>query len=261
MIDTERDLDRALEGLFAEEHGAGGAEGHGDPEELGAYLAGELGEEAAERLRNHLEGCRECTALVLDLETLAAADGPAADGVADFELAAAWRTFEERRTAAEPPAAERPVASPAGRPTRWLQAAAAVLLLSTVGLSGWVVRLRHELAAPQPNVPVLYLDQTTRSEGAGGRPAGRLELEPGADTFLLMLTPTDPREFAAYEVEILAAGGEPVWSGGGLELSEYGALRLGMSRRFLEAGEYRIRLYGVAGGVRELVDDYPVEIR
>ncbi len=263
MIDTERDLDRALAELFTEEHGDGGPEGHGDPEELAAYLAGELGEEEAERLRRHLEGCCECTALLLDLETLAAADEPAADGVADFELAAAWRTFEERRGAEEPAAAERPVASPVGRPTRWLQAAAAVLLLSTVGLSGWVVRLQQsvaELGEPQPNVPVLYLDATTRSEEAGDRPSG-LELAPGTDTFLLMLTPTDPREFPAYEVEILGAGDEAVWRGGGLELSEYGSLRLGLSRRFLAPGEYRIRLYGIAGGARELVDDYRVEIR
>ncbi len=269
MIDTDKDLDRvALDGvaldrvaldralaeLFAEQAAADGAEGHGDPEEIAAYLAGELGEEEAERLRRHLGGCRECTALVLDLETLAA-DEPAADGVADFELAAAWRTFEERRAAA-PPAAGRPATAPtARRQAGWLQAAAAVLLLSTVGLSTWVVRLRHELAAPQPNVPILYLGAATRAEGG----VGRLEADPNQDFFVLMLAP--PREFADYEVEILDPGGRQVWRGAGLVASDFGTVRLGLSRRRLPAGEVRVRLYGIAGEERQLLEDYRVEIR
>lgn len=247
MAESTTDLDRALTSLFAEEHA--GVAGHVEPEELLAYHEGELAPEDARRVRDHLEGCRDCVAALLDLETLAAPDPPRADGATDFELAAAWRTFRKS------------VDGAGRRPTlRWFQAAAAVLLASTLGLSAWVIELRQarqQSSEPRLNVPVLYVESTRGPDGFDGR----IEIPAGEESFMLFLMPTDLREFASYEVEISGTGGGLAWSGGGLELSDYGALRIGLSRRFLPTGDYRIRLYGVSGEGREPLDDFLVEIR
>lgn len=257
MTNRETDLDRSLAATFADDRAPASGE-HRTPDELFAYLAGELGEEDQERLQAHLEGCRECLDLLLDLEPLALPETPQA-GVTDLETAAAWRTLRSRLAAEK--TRERTFL-----PSRLLQVAAAVFFVSTLALSGWVIhlersaaRLRDTLAAaaaPRLNVPVVYVDSTRSEETAGG-----LEMPPGQDFLLLMMTPADPRELASYEVEILDAGERPIWHGTGLEMSDYGSLRLGLSRRFLPPGRYRIRLYGVVDGESELLEEHPLEVR
>lgn len=255
MTTRETDLDRSLAATFASDHVAAG--GHWEPDEIFAYLAGELTEEDQERLQAHLEGCRECTGLLLDLEPLAAPEEPPPSGVADLETAAAWRALRPRL------APEKTRAFP---PSRLIQVAAAVLFVSTLALSGWVIRLERSAArlrdnvaaaaAPRLNVPVVYVD-AIRSE----EPEAGIVMPPGQDFLLLMITPADPRELAAYEAEILDSEQRPVWHGTGLEMSDYGSLRLGLSRQFLSPGRYRLRLYGLVDGESELLEEHPLEIR
>ncbi len=266
MTANDQDLDRSLARLFAEQ--SADADRHLDPEELFAYLAGELSESAVEHLRQHLEGCRECVDLLLELELLAAPDAPPTDGVADLGLAATRRVISEHfageRSAAND---ERVRRSRRLRlvPGRWggiVQAAAAVFLVTTLGLSVRVAQLqrttaelRHDLEQPRLNVSVFYAD-ATRSGGVVVD-----ELPPDNDFFLLMLIPTERRVFASYEVEIRGADQRPIWSGKGLEMSAGGTLRLGLSRRFLPPGDYRVRLYGLAGQDRVQIEEYALEIR
>lgn len=147
---------------------------------------------------------------------------------------------------------------------RFAYAAAAVLLLTTLGLSGWVHRLSDrasgmraeiaELRAPRLNLPVVYLDSVRGEED----PASPSADEP----LVLMIAPEAEREYPGYAVEIADSTGEVVWNGSGLVLSDHGTLRLGLGRRFLEAGEYRLRLYGEpAGASRERIAEYPLRLR
>ncbi len=258
----DQDLDRSLATLFAEQ--PAGGNGHFEPDELFAYLAGELSDQEAEGLQDHLEGCRECLDRLLELESLAEPDPPSAEGVTDFELVAAGRAIRQRLSGE---AAKDGLRAHPGRLRSWIgggwtQAAAAVFLVTTLGLSVKVVELqrttteqRRGLEQPRINVPVLYADATRAGELAVS------ELPPGNDFFLLMLMPTETRTFADYEVEISGAGERPIWSGKGLEMSAGGALRLGLSRRFLPPGRYRIRLFGIGAEGREMIEEYPIEIR
>ncbi len=262
----DRDLDRSIAALYAERTADGGE--HRDADGLCAYLAGELPEAAAEQLRDHLEGCHQCVSQLLDLEPLATPDVPPAPGVADHDVAKFQRAVHER-LAGRPsePADERVRPRPARRPTvRWsglLKAAAAVFLVTALGLSMWVIQLqrtvadqRRHLEQPRLNVPVFYAEATRDAELVVG------ELPPGNDFFVLMLMPTELRVFASYEMEIRGAGERLIWNGEGLEMSAGGALRLGLSRRFLPPGSYRIHLYGLAeGGDREPIEEYPLKIR
>ena len=70
-----------------------------------------------------------------------------------------------------------------------------------------------------------------------------------------------PPDFAAYEVEVVGPAGDVAWTGRGLEMSPYGTFTLGLARDFLTPGkEYRVRLYGVTGDARKLLQDYQVHI-
>lgn len=253
MADAKTRLDTDLAALFAAEHVSAGAGAHEEPAALLDYLEGRLGEDEGRRVRDHLEVCRECSEALLGLETLARPDD---GGGAEFELAAAWRAFRERTA---PPAARQP--GRRGRPQTALRAAAAAFFAATVVLTWQLVRLSGELpgrAAPQVNVPVLYLEPT-RAEGGFD---ARLEPGRGAEVFVIFLLLSEPGAFAEYEVEVLGAGEEPLWTGEGLAPSRgSGSLRIALSRGFLAPGEYGIRLYGVTAAGREPIDDYRIEIQ
>lgn len=247
MTTKDQDLDRELATLFAEDAAPGD---HREADELFAYLAGELDEEARESLLAHLERCRECTARLVELEPLASPEAPREDGIADLADAAAWRSMKVRLAAEETD-----VARPARRGLGVWQAAAAVFFAATVLLSWRVAELGRSvetLAAPRANVPIVYADPV-RDEGSS------LVLPAGEELVVLALSVPAPEEHASYAVEIADAGGKVLWEARDLELSDYGTLRLALTRRYLKPGSYRLRLYGDAG--REPILDYPLEAR
>lgn len=248
MTTKDPDLDRELALLFAE--GAATGE-HPEADELFAYLAGELGEEDRERLVAHLEGCRRCTALLVEIEPLAAPDPPREDGVADLADAAAWRSMKARLVT-EKAATARPPRRGRGL---W-QAAAAVFFAATVLLAWRVAELSRsvdELAAPRANVPILYAEPT-REE------ADRVLVMP-EDVDLLVLALTASGGYPSYSVEIADAEGEVLWTQAGLRATDYDTVRLVVTRRFLGPGRYRILLFGAGETGRDAIDDYPLEVR
>ena len=93
-------LDAELKRVFAAERSEGE---HLDPDAAAAYLAGDLDADERERVARHVQRCRECAALVLDIETLTGE--PQADPeVADLDVAAAWRSLRPRLRGESPTA-------------------------------------------------------------------------------------------------------------------------------------------------------------
>ncbi len=221
-----------------------------------AYRGGALPEEER-HLQQHLMGCRECVALVLDLEAFSRPQPTDRAGISEFEVAAAWRAVRS--------AIDRDL-----KRERWHIPAtlAATFFVAALGLSTWtafehrtVAQLRRtlsELAQPQINVPIrdLYPDTTTRS----GSPRLATEVPAVARSFTLVLNLPEPQEFPAYQVEIFDSAGTAVWTGRGLEMSPYGTFTLGLTHDFLPAGEHRVLLYGLDGDRRVLIQPYTVEI-
>src|SRR5947208_7978389 len=117
-------------------------EPHPEPELLAAYHAGELTEPEERRLQDHLVGCPECAALLLDLDGLS---DPAfgAGSLAPADQEALWRSLqaEIRKEEPAPLAPVVPLRRRTLSPT-WLPALAAALLVATTGLSAWVVSLQ-----------------------------------------------------------------------------------------------------------------------
>ncbi len=238
------------------EHARAGAGEHPDTEILTAYLTTGLADEIEAEVNDHLVSCRRCTEQLLDLAPLAQPEIPR-EGVADLATEAAWREIRARLFAVE--ATPRPAAWPAVR-QRWHIAVAASLLLTTAGMSAWVARLqqskdglqRHiaELSSPQANMPIYYIGETTRS-----LEEEMIEVPAEATHFLLIFTPVELVSYPEYEVRFFDSEGREVLLVGGLELSETGGLRSGLSREQLPAGEYRITVSGFDGGRWQLLEE------
>jgi hypothetical protein len=225
--------------------------GHLDPDELAAYHAGELSPEGERRVQDHLVRCRECAALLLDLDGLGDPDFGREEVLPAGAADTIWEGVREQiRREADPlapiiPLEARRARSTALRSPRWLQALAASLLVATLSLSLWVASLQRtvqELSRPQANAPVLDLRSlTARGEGV---PPPAVAVPADARLFTVILHPPPLRSQDEYRVEIARAGGGTVWSEGGLRPNRFGSLSLILPRRDLGTGEFRIRLFG-----------------
>lgn len=232
---------------------------HPELESLLAYHSGTLPPETEQSVKNHLVGCRDCTESLLDLGSFWEAGREPAGNVADLTAVAAWRDFRARLT--EEGKKDR------GRQTwRALYPLAASLLLGVVALSFWVAGLRTsnaelrqsvaELSAVQVNPPTYYLEEVTR----GNEKGIEVELPPQLQFYQVIAVPVSTAPFSAFETEISDAAGQVIWhveSG----RSEAETLRFVFHRTQFPPGEYRMRVYGLDGGRRELVDDKRLSLR
>ncbi len=263
MSDHEPEIRQAVEEWLAGAGAHGG--GHPDAETLAAYHARELTEEDEQHVQDHLLACRECAALLLDLEGLGDPDFGREVAIPAGTEEAVWeRLRQEIREEPAPPAAVVPF-PPRRRsaPPPWLPALAAALLVAVIGLSVWVASLRRtvdELSQPEVNAPVLDLVPL----GIGQRDeavAPAAEVPTGARMFTLILSPARRGDFLDYEAEIASAGGTVVWRERGLRPNDYGSFSLTVQRDWLGTGEHRIRLFGIpSGGAREPLGEYALRI-
>jgi anti-sigma factor RsiW len=247
-----------LLGVLAEEAGAARGDHPCDDELLG-YRDGDLDPAAEGRLRDHLVGCRECTERLLDLDALSPDPAIAGGADSEIEVAAAWRDLRAGLAEEAPEAVRRSAASgAAGAPGRWraLQSLAAVLALAVVGLGLWVAQLRRDvdrLAAPQENLPILYLDEPVRATGGA---APRIASPGPGGRVLLIVTPPPDGAAARYRAVVAVEGGREVWRAGDLVPSESGTLRLLLPPRSLPPGRYELRLAGSTGDTSRLLARY-----
>lgn len=196
-----------------------------EPEELLDYLAGRLAPEDEERLGRELPASPEATRALLDLADFEAAGAAAGSRPPEVAVQAGWRELQGRL-----PDARRPWPR---RLPALLSAAAAGLLVTTVGLGTWVWRLQSELDRPIANLPSLELLAVTR---AGREPAAEL---PAGARLRLVLFPQE--RCPGYEAELEGPKSGDRLTIEGLERDEMGRLTPLLR---LEPGSYRLRLYG-----------------
>ena len=226
-----------------------GDSGHLEHGKLLAYLRGGLSEQEERSAQNHLTTCRSCTTALLDLHGLAESDTPSPEGASDFEKALAWRSFRARLAELQRDAFR--------RRARFAYAAAAAMFICVLGLSVWsAFRPSAGLDQPQRDVPLIYLDSSSTRGGDGSQPA----VPPRAGFVVLVLTPSQPTPLPEYRVEIVREDGRVTWSGGGLHMSEYGALRLAVPSSLLPPGRYSVRLYGSQDTRNQVLDSFNLEV-
>ena len=222
----------ALVATLAEEARRDAGEGPmPEPEELLDYLAGRLAPEAEQRVRRRLVASPDAARALLEVAELERAKGEAATAAtadhaapADLAVHAGWRDLKARLR-------------PAPGRRRWLTpvlaAAAAALLVTSVGLGVRVHDLQRERDQPIANLASLELAADTR---AGSVPS--IELNHGAPLRLVM-RPYD----ACQEYEAVLSSPEPGdrLTIPGLEQDELG-LVTPLVR--LEPGAYDLELFG-----------------
>ena len=256
-MNRDETLHQAIEEILVK------ADTHPDADELVAYHEGTLPRGDMQRVQDHLVACRECAFLVADLEGLEDPDFGAEEDLPPETGEIVWKTLRQQIRRDEGP----PKVVPFRRETRamdlpgWVRPLAAMLLISTMALSGWVAHLRDQvkdLSSPQLNAPILdlYPAGSTRGEG----PGDAQPVPADARDILLVLHPPGRSRFEEHGVEIVDAGGREVWrSDRGLVLNSDGSFTLSLPRDLLGL---RLRLVGIdPGGGRELVAEYalPVE--
>ena len=239
-------------------------EPHPGPEALAAYHAGELTEPEERRLQDHLLGCPECAALLLDLDGLSD-PGFGAGSLAPADQETLWRSLQSEIRKEEPvPAPLAPVV-PLRRAVspRWLPALAAALLAVTIGLSAWVASLQRKvdvLSRPQPNATVIQLSPLT-TRGRGSR--SEVQADASRRLTLILYLPGPSSRAARYRAEVFRGDGSKALEVPGLVFQEdLEGVSLELSRDEIGPGDYRLRLFGGTGkgAPEKLAAEYPLHV-
>lgn len=227
---------------------------HPRPEDLLAYQAGDLPDEEADRIQEHLALCSECVRTVRDLSSFPDVE-PAReeDRLSEDELAAAWTRLRQA------------VAPSTRRRRRFLSLtglAFAASLLVVLGLAFQVVRLQksvRELSIPRADVQIADLVPGGEIRERSGEEE-TIRLEPWAERILLILNLADARHYPQHRIDVATADGAVVWSRAGVYRDAGGIVAVELPKRLLPAGGYRIRLYGLGDGAPEPIAEYRFRI-
>ncbi|MCP4656634.1 MAG: hypothetical protein GY856_14570 [bacterium] len=235
---------------------------HPSPDQLLAYQEGELAAEDQEGVQDHVALCRDCARVVLDLESFPDVEPVREDDrVSDWQVAAEWRRLEARDEIS-PPVKSSPRRSwPMLFSPGFAYAMAASILMAALGLGSWVIQLRGRIDdLSQPRVNVFLSDLIPQKAGLERGPGDAIRVPAWTDRVLLLLNLADIRSFSGYFVEISDRDGRTLWSNREIRRSPDGNFTVGVHRRFLPAGRYRIALYGLEGEARTLVATYTMDI-
>jgi hypothetical protein len=226
MTRPPTDREALITALAEEAQGAAAGGEQPEPEELLDYLAGRLSPEEEERLGRELAASPEAARALLDLEDLEAAGAAAGTRPAELAARAGWRDLRERLPAAVPWFRRLPPI---------LSSIAAALLVTTVGLGVWGVRMQEELRRPIANVKSLDLVLEGRA-----MEEETVKVAPGQPLRMVIPPTVDCREYQAE----LGQPGRKRWNVAGLKKDASGNLTLELPRP--EPGPYQLRLSGCA---------------
>lgn len=229
--------------------------GHAEPQELVAYHAGEMAEEDAERLRDHLALCSECSELLLDLlhfDELEVPDGVEEPSAAEIEAAVArlrGRVGEGKEMSAQIEAPSRLLPFPAElregeevRAVTWRRLLPVALAAGFAGLlMGWSLRPvpgETEILSQLGSIDVFTGDSVNRGE----------KTKRGIVVVNIPLPPDAP--YATYTAEVYPSPSGPLrLRFDRLYPNNERQLTLAFGRDF-PGGDYRIKVFGVADGRR-----------
>ena len=244
------------------------------PEDILAYVEGELSPEEEAAFQDRLVLDPDAARAVLDLEDPSRLDDAATDFVPSWgSVRAAMETGTETGTETAPePAFERPrrfFGHPGDRVHPGYRWATAALFVTTVVLLAWIVRLeRSSMPSPfaEPSInsfpaALSPADSGTIRDGVSDGGVEEIVIEPGIP-WQLILQLGDRGDFAEYAVEFRTAEGEVLWRQDGFlpdTLGTFGAL---IPADYLAPGLYKVSLLGSDEGETEyLVETYRLRLR
>lgn len=256
MSDDRRSDFKTTFGAWVEARQEGGSH-HPAPEELRRFRTGELGEEAAETVRDHLVLCRDCLALVRS---------PAQEEASELERAAFWRSLKPRLAEIDADRQPSRPAAPVGVSSRRWRALAAALVVGVVGLSVWAARQQARLEAQaerlaelsQPRANAAIVDLTAGAARGGERAAVEV---PGGQGLTLVLTPAGAPADGLYELAFVDEGGRRVLSVTDLRPDPRdGSFSLWLPPDALPGGPLRAELFRSDDTVRSPVETFRLRV-
>jgi hypothetical protein len=119
-----------------------------------------------------------------------------------------------------------------------------------------------ELLQPQLNTVIADLrpQEITREQGSNGSVTS-VEIPSNGNVFTVILNMGEHPPYPDYGVEFLDQRGNEVWNKSGLRKIQQETLTVSLHRKWLPAGIYRVRLYGLRGGKRQLLENYQMRVQ
>ena len=114
--------------------------------------------------------------------------------------------------------------------------------------------------APDVNVPIIDLSPQDAGRGEQNQQATTIQLPPDADLFTLILNLSREDASQSYSLEITDRTNHPIWTSRNLRKSQYNNFSVALRRRSFPPGEYRLKIYGMRDGRRELIEEYAIRL-
>ena len=115
-------------------------------------------------------------------------------------------------------------------------------------------------ALPEVNVPIIDLNPQDAGRGEQAPKATAIQLPPETDLFTLILNLGSEDASSSYSLEVTDRNNRAVWASRNLRKSPYNNFTVAMRRRSFPVGEYRLKIYGLRSGRRELVQEYAIRL-
>jgi hypothetical protein len=255
------DFDRALEAIMAEKREQLG--GPPTPEELLAYLDGELDDAARQSIEARIAVYPDAARALADLSSFPDVEpAPGTVEPTDEEVAATWEALRQKLDGVRPapPTPLKPVEiGPRHRTPVWKLAAAALIVLAAGWTGGFLVGRSASVPQPQAAVNVTIAELAPLTDATRSSPAA-VELPVGSEELVIVLGLTDEGRFADYRAELVDANGARLWSRPGLRPTSLGTFHLAFRRGALAPGTYQIHLYGQEGERGTLLATYGLRL-
>ena len=120
--------------------------------------------------------------------------------------------------------------------------------------------LPKQSAAPEANVPIIDLNPQDAARGGPSSKAATVQLSPDTDLFTLILNLGGEDSSRNYSLEVTGRNNRTIWVAHNLRKSQYNNFTVAMRRRSFPAGEYRLKIYGLRDGRRQLIEEYAIRL-
>jgi hypothetical protein len=117
-----------------------------------------------------------------------------------------------------------------------------------------------ERSAPDVNVPIIDLNPQDAGRGDQNQKATTIQLPSDTDLFTLILNLSGDDSSRNYSLEVTDRNNRTIWTSRDLRKSPYNNFTVAMRRSSFPAGEYRLKIYGVRGGRREVIEEYAIRL-
>ena len=120
--------------------------------------------------------------------------------------------------------------------------------------------LPRQSPAPQANVPIIDLNPQDAGRGDQNPKAATVQLSPDTDLFTLILNLSGEDSSRNYSLEVTDRTNRTIWTTRNLRKSPYNNFTVALRRRSFPAGEYRLKIYGLRDGRRQLIEEYAIRL-